>query len=131
VIGMDIIQIVGIGIIATVLAVIVKEQKPELALGISIATGILIFLLVIGNLTSIMDLLDQIAGRAHLNNVYFITILKVLGIAYIAEFGAQISKDAGEGAIASKIELGGKILIMVLSIPILASLFDLVFNIIS
>lgn len=128
---MDIIQIVGIGIIATVLAVIVKEQKPELALGISIATGILIFLLVIGNLTSIMDLLDQIAGRAHLNNVYFITILKVLGIAYIAEFGAQISKDAGEGAIASKIELGGKILIMVLSIPILASLFDLVFNIIS
>jgi stage III sporulation protein AD len=69
-------------------------------------------------------MLQKMAVQAHVQTIYLETILKIIGIAYIAEFGAQISKDAGQGAIASKIELGGKILILAMAIPILTALIE-------
>ena len=126
---MEILQIAGIGIIATILAVILKEQKQEIALQISIVAGLVIFLFVITKLEYVVEVLSTLADRVNLDFIYFSTILKIIGIAYIAEFAAQVSRDAGEGAIASKIELGGKILIMVVSIPILMGLLDLIVKI--
>jgi len=121
---MDVLQIVAIGLIATVLVVVVKSQKPELALLLSIAAGVIIFLLVIGKIGSIMDIIKDLAARAGINMVYLGTILKIIGIAYIAEFGAQICRDAGEGAIATKIEFASKILIMVLAVPIVVAVLQ-------
>ncbi|MBM7660889.1 stage III sporulation protein AD [Bacillus mesophilus] len=69
-------------------------------------------------------MLERIAVNANVNLMYVETILKIIGIAYIAEFGAQITRDAGQGAIASKIELGGKILIMAMAIPILTVIIE-------
>lgn len=127
---MEILQVVGIGIIATILTVVLKQQKPEYALQISIVTGLIIFMFVFTKLNYVIQVLSDLAEKVDLDFLYFSTILKVIGIAYIAEFGAQISRDAGESAIASKIELGGKILIMVLAIPILTALLDLIIKII-
>lgn len=121
---MDVLQIVAIGLIATVLVVVVKSQKPELALLLSIAAGIIIFLLVLGKIGSIMDIIKDLASRAGINMVYLSAILKIIGIAYIAEFGAQICRDAGEGAIATKIEFASKILIMVLAVPIVVAVLQ-------
>ncbi len=123
---MEILQIAGIGIIATILAVILRDQKPEIALQLSIVTGLIIFLFVITKLEYVVQVLSSLAERVDLDFIYFSTILKVIGIAYIAEFAAQVSRDAGEGAIASKIELGGKVLIMVISMPILMGLLNLI-----
>ncbi|EOC99763.1 stage III sporulation protein AD [Caldisalinibacter kiritimatiensis] len=128
---MEIIQVVGIGIIATVLAILLKQQKPEMAIHISIVTGLIIFLFVVTKLKYVVDFLSSLADRINIDFIYFSTILKVIGIAYIAEFGAQVSRDAGEEAIASKIELAGKILIMVLAIPIMTALIDLIVKIMS
>ncbi|SCG83306.1 Stage III sporulation protein AD [Proteiniborus sp. DW1] len=127
---MEIIQIVGIGIIATILSVILRQQKPEFALQVSIVTGLIIFIFVIGKLNYVIEVLNNLAKRVDMDLLYFTTILKVIGVAYIAEFGAQIARDAGEGAIAAKVELAGKILIMVLAVPVLTSLLDLIIKII-
>ena len=123
---MEIIQIVGLGIVATILIVALKAQRPEIAVQVSIMTGIAIFILVVSKLSAILDLLSSYSRKANIDMVYFAVLLKIIGIAYIAEFGAEICKDAGESAIASKIELGGKIIIVVLSVPIITSLLDLV-----
>jgi stage III sporulation protein AD len=61
--------------------------------------------------------------------MYFTSVLKITGIAYISEFGAEICRDAGEGAIASKIEMAGKVIIIALAIPVITSLIDLVLKI--
>jgi stage III sporulation protein AD len=127
---MEILQIVGIGIIAATLSIVLKQQKPEIALYISIATGIILLLLVVSKLTAVVNILERMARQANLDAMYLSTILKVIGIAYIAEFGAQICKDAGEGSIASKIELGGKIIILALTVPILAALMEVILQII-
>ncbi|MFZ3588418.1 stage III sporulation protein AD [Bacillus sp. DJP31] len=127
---MQILQIVGIGLVATFLALIVKEQKPTFAFMLIVFVGCSIFLFLIGQIQEIINMLERIAVNANVNLMYVETILKIIGIAYIAEFGAQITRDAGQGAIASKIELGGKILIMAMAIPILTVIIETILGLI-
>ncbi len=92
--------------------------------------GCVIFLFLIDQVYEIIRMVERIAINANVNLIYVETILKIIGIAYIAEFGAQITKDAGQGAIASKIELGGKILILTMAIPILSVIIETVLGMI-
>ena len=122
-------QIVGIGVTATVIIAVLKVQRPDLALQISVITGIIIFLIVAGKLAAAISLMRTYASRSNLGTAYFSTLLKITGIAYITQFGAEACRDAGEGAIASKIELAGKSIIIVAAMPIITSLLDLVMKI--
>ncbi|MBU5311026.1 stage III sporulation protein AD [Tissierella carlieri] len=126
---MEIIKIVGIGIVATVFIIILKSTRPEFALYISLLTGVVIFTMILGELSYVIQTLNTLARRVNIEFAYFSTILKIIGMAYIVEFGAQISRDAGEDSIAMKIELGGKVIIMVLAIPILLALMELIIKI--
>ncbi len=121
-------QITGLGLIATFLILILQEQKPAFALAVTVIVGSVIFIFLIDPIQEIFQLLNKLASDANINVVYVETILKIIGIAYIAEFGAQITKDAGQGAIASKIELAGKIIILGLAIPILKVIIETVLN---
>ena len=123
---MEIIQIVGLGLVAAILSLIIKEQRPIFAFLLATFTGIVIFLFLIGKIASIINVLEDLAAKSNINTVFLKTILKIVGIAYIAEFGAQIIRDAGQESIASKIELSGKILIMVMAIPIVTAIIETV-----
>jgi len=92
--------------------------------------GCVIFLFLVDQISEIIRMIERIAINANINLIYVETILKIIGIAYIAEFGAQITKDAGQGAIASKIELGGKILILAMAIPILTLIIETIITLI-
>jgi stage III sporulation protein AD len=121
---MDIIQIVGLGFVVTLLILIIKSQKPELAVQLSLTLAALIFLMVLAKISVVLTLFRDLADRANLSPVYLNTILKVIGIAYVTEFGAQVCRDAGEGAVAGKIEFAGKVLVMVMAVPVLALVLD-------
>ncbi|WP_059052362.1 stage III sporulation protein AD [Paenibacillus senegalimassiliensis] len=123
---MEIIQIVGLGLIATVLILVIKETKPLFAFLIATSTGILIFLYLIGKIGGIIEVLEDLADKSGVEMIYLKTLLKIIGIAYIAEFGAQIVRDAGQESIASKIEMAGKVFIMVLAIPIISIIVETV-----
>lgn len=123
---MEIVQVVGLGLISTVLVLIIKEQKPVFAFLLSVFVGIIIFLFLIGKIAAIIHVLENLAVQSNINMIFLKTILKIIGIAYIAEFGAQIVRDAGQESIASKIELAGKILIMVMAIPIITVIVETV-----
>ena len=123
---MEIVQIVGLGLIVTILVLILKEQKPMFAFLLITFTGAVIFLFLLGKISTVIHVLEDLAGKSSINQVFFKTILKIIGIAYIAEFGAQIVRDAGQESIASKIELAGKVLIMVMAIPIITVIIETV-----
>ncbi|URN94265.1 MAG: stage III sporulation protein AD [Candidatus Pristimantibacillus lignocellulolyticus] len=116
---MEIIQIVGLGLIATILVLVLKDQKPLFAFLITSFTGVFIFLLVIGKIDAVITVINELATKSGIPDIYLKTVLKIIGIAYIAEFGAQMVRDAGQESIASKIEFAGKIFILVLAIPII------------
>ncbi len=128
--AIEILQITGVALIATFLALIVKEQKPNFAFLLIVFTGSAIFLFLVDQIYQIISMIQKLAANAKVNLVYVETILKIIGIAYIAEFAAQITKDAGQGAIASKIELGGKILILAMAIPILTVMIETIIRLI-
>ncbi|MGN7357530.1 stage III sporulation protein AD [Paenibacillus sp. SAF-054] len=123
---MEIIQVVGLGLIATILILVVKEQKPMFAFLLAAATGVLIFMFLMGKISTVISELERMAKSSGVEMIYLKTILKIIGIAYIAEFGAQLVRDAGQENIASKIELAGKMLIMVLAVPIIGIIIETV-----
>ena len=125
----EIIKIVGIGLIALVLIIIVKQYRPEFALYISLIAGILILYLAIDNLQSVINLLKQICQKSGVNSKFLGILLKMTGIAFLAEFAISICKDAGEAAIASKVELGSKAIIISMSIPIIYNLLEVILKI--
>ena len=125
----EIIKIVGIGLIALVLIIILKQYRPEFALYISLIAGVLILCLAIDNLQSVINLLKQICQKSGVNSKFLGILLKMTGIAFLAEFAISICKDAGEAAIASKVELGSKAIIISMSIPIIYNLLEVILKI--
>lgn len=126
---MEIIKIIGIGLVALILIIVIKQYKPEFALYISIAAGLIIFFLVMDKLSGIIDLLMNLSNKANINKDFIIILLKITGIAILSEFAISVCKDAGEGAIASKIDFGAKIIMVAISIPIIASLLEMILKV--
>ncbi|WP_406676359.1 stage III sporulation protein AD [Moorella sp. ACPs] len=122
---MEIFQIVGLGLTATLIIVMVRQARgADTALLISLVTGAIIFLLLLDRIGTVVKVLADLSERAGINQFYLDTILKIIGIAYVAEFGSQVCRDAGENAIAVKVELAAKVLIMVLAIPIIVAILE-------
>ena len=126
---MDIIKIIGIAFIAVIIIVILKQYRPEFAIYASILAGVLILALASDTLSGIIDMIQSISNKTNINNDFLIILIKITGIANLTEFAVSICKDAGESAIASKVDVGGKILIISLSIPIINALIDTIVKI--
>ncbi len=125
----DISKIIGIGLIGLIIIVILKQYKPELAIYVSIIAGVLILVFAIEKLTGIINLMQSISNKTNINSSFLKILLKITGITFITEFAVSICSDAGEKAIASKIEIGSKVVIITMSIPIITSLLELVLEI--
>ncbi|WP_404453365.1 stage III sporulation protein AD [Oceanobacillus kapialis] len=125
---MDIIQIVTLGIVASILYLILKEINSSIAFFIILITGIVIFFSVIQQISGIFQLIQSLGTKANVEGMYMDTILKIIGIAYIAELGAGITKDAGLGSVAAKIELAGKIFILLLAVPIISAVIEAILS---
>lgn len=121
---MEIWQIVGLALIVTVISVVLKQFRPEIALQLSILAGAIIFILILSKVKVIIDLLQTLADQANISSYYLLIVLKIVGVAYLAEFGAQICRDAGEGALATKIEIAAKVGVIVLAIPIIVAITE-------
>ena len=126
---MDIIKIIGVGLIALIIIIILKQYRPEFAIYVSIIVGVLILALVMRKITGVINLLKSISEKTYINKQFLGILLKITGIAIITEFAVSICSDAGEKAIASKIEMGSKVIIIAMSIPIISSLLELIVEI--
>lgn len=121
---MDILQIVLLGIIASILYIVLKDINASIAFFLILITGIIIFLAIIQQIGTIFQLIQSLGDKANVEGMYMETILKIIGIAYIAELGASITKDAGLASVATKIELAGKIFILLLAVPIITAVIE-------
>lgn len=121
---MEIVKIVSFAFIALFVVLIFKNRRDDLAIHISIVAGIVIFLFMLDKITAVLQLLQKLALKANIDFVYLNIVFKILGIAYLASFCSEICKDAGESSLSSKVEFAGKILILVLAIPILMAVLE-------
>ncbi len=121
---MEVIKIVGISIFAVIMIIILKNYRPEMALVLSIITGIGIMFYAISKMSSVINVLNDLVSKSGVNTDFLLIIIKVIGIAYIVEFGKNVCIDAGQSSIATKLEMAGKVVIVVLTIPLISSLVN-------
>ncbi len=126
---MDIIKITGIGLISLIIIIIVKQYKPEFAIYVSLMAGVLIFTLVFSKISDVISLLNSLVNKSSINGKFIALLIKITGIAILTEFAVSICKDSGENAIANKIDIGGKVMIVTVSIPIISSLLETVIKV--
>ncbi len=121
---MEIAKICAIGLITAFCVLILREQRSEIALLAGIAGGCLILLSLVDYFTQIFATLSNIAQKTGIPSSVYKTVLKIISVGYITDFSAGIVEDTGQKALSEKIILGGKVIILVLSLPILTLLFD-------
>jgi len=123
---MEIIKIATIALAGIIAASIVRSYKEEYAIYVVIATVIIIFMMALSKLAIVFEFLGSIYGQITYGKTFFPIIIKVLAVAYLADFTAQLCEDAGEKAIGSKVELAGKVIIFYMAIPILMAILELI-----
>jgi stage III sporulation protein AD len=122
--NVEITQVVGLALITTIFLLVLRQEKPVMAVLLSLVFSIVIFTLMMGKLASIIEVMKELTRRAGLNYFFLATILKIMGVAYLGEFAAVICQDAGEQAVAKKVEFAAKIIIAVLALPIMVAILE-------
>ena len=126
---MDIVKIIGVGLIALIIIIILKQYRPEFTMYVSILAGVIILIMLVNPISGIINLINSIASKANINTQFIRILIKTTGIAILTEFAVSICNDSGETAIASKIDVGGKIIIVALSTPIIQALMETVLKV--
>lgn len=123
----NVITTIGIALITAIIALFLKESRLKtLSLVVTFSGGAIVLIRLIPALSTILDSYGAIGEASGINTYYFALIMKIIGIAYICEFGAQLCRDAAQGALAFKIEMAAKIAILILALPVLSSIVQTV-----
>ncbi len=125
---MDVIKLVGIGIIISIVTILLKQVKPEFSIFAIIIGSVILLVYILNYFTDIFSTFNKILNKSEVNNQLFPLLIKIIGVGYIVEFGASICMDSGNSSIADKIILGGKIIIFGLAVPIITNLFEVILS---
>lgn len=125
-----IIKVVVVGLVTVFANIILKQIKPEIAILVNIAGGILLVILIVDLLGGVWTSFYNIFKTTGIDNALLLPIIKIVGVGYLCEFGANICQDAGSSSIADKILFCSKIVILILSFPIIQSVMDIVLELV-
>lgn len=128
---MEIFKIVGFAVVAVFVITVLKSlKKDDFALIVTILAAVVMFVFLLLKVEDIINILMSVITKAGINEEYLALLLKVTGVSYIVELATNICKDAGSNSLASKVEMLGKVSIVVLTIPILTSVLNVVLEIV-
>jgi len=123
---MDILKICAIGLISAVFALTVKQYKPEVAILISVSAAVVILFMVADYLVEAVTVITQLSERVGVDNALLSSVLKIIGVGYLTEFSASVCEDAVNKSIGEKISFAGKVIILVVALPVLSAVIDII-----
>lgn len=121
---MDILKIAVLGIVGTLLGIMLKEQKKEYELFVTLGVSLCIFYFLMSKLELVLSVINKMQDYVRLDTGYLAILIKMIGITYVAEFSSNLCKDAGYQTVAGQIEMFGKLSILVISMPVLLVLLE-------
>ena len=122
----EIFKILGVAMVTAIAAILLKGTKPELSFAVTVTGIIIILLFIVESMQGVLHIFQVITEMTGVESGLVKLLLKIVGVGYITEFGAGILSDFGSAAIANKVSLGGKITIVLLSLPIFQNLLQLI-----
>jgi len=126
---MDIFAIIGVAMLTTVAVILLKPIKPEFAAFVSIAGGLIVILMFVESLREIIDNLSLLVERTGLRSELFSALLRIIGVGYLTEFAAQVCDEGGNPSMSKKVTLAGKVIILIVAIPIINNLIEVIIGI--
>ena len=123
---MNIFAIIGIGIAAASISVILRQYNKEYGLYIGLAVSVIIFLSVLECMNPVFSLIENLVEISGTSNEYVGILIKSLAICYITQLASDCCKDCGEAAIASRIDFAGKIALLLISVPLFEAILGIV-----
>ena len=121
---MDIVKIAIMGIVGALLGIMLKGQKKEYELYVTLGVSLCIFYFIMSKLQLVISVVNRMQDYVNLDTSYIGILIKMIGITYVSEFSASLCKDAGYQAVAGQIEMFGKLSILVISMPVIMVLLD-------
>ena len=121
---MEMVRIAGLSLTAVVLLLILRQEKPVMAVLLGIDYSLFVFFRLLEPLQAVVETLTRLTEQAGVKTFFMKNILKILGIAYLAEFAAVLCADAGEQAVAKKVEFAARVLIAVLALPVMTAILE-------
>lgn len=128
---MNIFAIIGLALVATAICILIKQYKPEYEMLVSLTCGLVLFSMIIVSLIPAFEAMTRLMSRASINSEYTRAIIKALGVCYVTQLACDSCRDAGQTAIASKVELCGKVFIVILALPLFENLVEIAFKLIN
>ncbi len=122
---MEITALIVLCIVAALLALSLRGQRPEFAMLLSLGCGVFVLFYLLGEMKVISAELEELLSGLSQQSELTGLILKALGVCIVAELGSQCCRDAGENAIAAKVELAAKAALVLLSMPVFSSLLQM------
>lgn len=118
-------KIIAICLIGAVLTLLLEKSHPELAilLALSVCAGLLLFGL--SRLETVLSALKQLAQAGGLSSDLLQPLVKTVGIALVTRTGAELCRDAKQGAMASVVEMAGAFCAIIVSLPLLGAVWEL------
>ena len=123
-----ILKIIALAIVTALISAILKKTHPEYSAMLSLAVSIIIFYFISDSIKEVFDNVRGMLSGINIEEGYILTILKIIGISYLCEYSCAMLEDAGESAVARKVEMAGKIIIFLVTIPVLKSLLELIIS---
>lgn len=127
---MEIIKILVLGLVISILSVLLKQIKPEYALICVIVGSIILITYIINSVSDVFSFFNKIVNKTGIDRSLFMTLLKIIGVGYLVEFTVGVCEDSGNKSIGDKLSIAGKVLIFLLSMPIISNLFNLILDLI-
>jgi stage III sporulation protein AD len=112
--------------VGAIFAVTVKQHRPEIAVMVSAGTAIIILFMAADYLFNAVSVLSQLSEKAGVNGGLLSSVLKIIGVGYITEFSSGICEDSGNKSIGDKISFAGKIIILIVALPVLTAVIDII-----
>lgn len=123
---MSIFKVTGIAVAAVMAALTLRAYRPEMSVQITIAAGVMILILALDDISALIGSVTALTNGLGIDEARIKTIFKVIGIAYLAQFAAGVCRDAGESALAYKVELVGRVMILMLALPLVSGVLEVV-----
>ena len=122
---MELVKVIGVGIVGLIVAALLKKDKPELTLLAVIATGAMILIIILSSISQAIATFADLIAKAGLSDGLFGGVLRIVGVGYLTEYAASLATDSGSTSIANKIQLAGKVTIFLMGVPVVTTLIEL------
>ena len=121
-------KIIIIALITLFLSITIKQKSPEFSVVINVTGGLLISFFCFDYLSEVLSFYSSLGSSVNIDSNIIKIAFKIISVGFLTEFVSDLAVDFGNSSIASKVVFGGKVVICLITLPVVKELISLLFS---